>query len=271
MKRILNYVGSKWNLAEWIVSQMPEHNVYLETHFGSGAVLFNKQPSKIETANDIDCNIVNLFKVIREQPEQLAKHIQLTPYSRQEYISSFEALQGQLSDLERARVFLVRCWMAHGGKTSDRTGWRHNVDSTTFSALPDWRKLPAVVLEATERLQNVQIENLDAATLIARYNKEDCLIYSDPPYLLSTRTKRHYAHEMTNEQHETLLLALNQHRGFAMISGYNSDMYNDILRGWTRISKMATTEAAKEKCESLWLNPQIIERGYIQETLFGIV
>lgn len=161
--------------------------------------------------------------------------------------------------------------MSRGGKTSNRKGWRHNVDSSTFSALPDWRKLPAIVLEATERLQNVQIENLDAATLIGRYNKEDCLIYSDPPYLLSTRTKRHYAHEMTDEQHETLLQSLNKHRGFAMISGYNNDMYNDILRGLTRISKMATTEAAKEKCESLWINPQIIEHGYRQQSLFEMV
>lgn len=97
------------------------------------------------------------------------------------------------------------------------------------------------------------------------------MIYSDPPYLLSTRTKRHYAYEMTNEQHETLLRALNKHQGFAMISGYNNDMYNDNLQGWTRISKMATTEAAKEKFESLWLNLQIIERGYIQEFLFETV
>ncbi len=271
MKRILNYVGSKWNLATWIVNQMPEHEVYLEPFFGSGAVLFNKRPVKIETVNDIDGNIVNLFKVIRDQPEQLALQIQLTPYSRQEYNESFTALKGELNAVERARVFLVRCWMGRGGKTSDRTGWRHNVDLTTFNALPDWRKLPAVVVEAAERLQHVQIENLDAVTLIGRYNKEDCLIYSDPPYLLSTRTKRHYAYEMTNEQHETLLGALNQHRGFAMISGYNNEMYNDILRGWTRISKMATTEAAKEKCESLWLNPQIIERGYIQQSLFEMV
>ncbi|WP_337981041.1 DNA adenine methylase [Lysinibacillus sp. JNUCC-52] len=157
MKRVLNYVGSKWNLASWIVIQMPEHEVYLEPFFGSGAVLFNKPPARIETINDLDGNIVNLFKVIRDQPEQLAQQIQLTPYSRQEYNESFAALKGELNALERARVFLIRCWI----KTSDRTGWRHNVDSSTFSALPDWRKLPAIVLEATERLQNVQIENLD--------------------------------------------------------------------------------------------------------------
>lgn len=76
---------------------------------------------------------------------------------------------------------------------------------------------------------------------------------------------------MTDGQHEILLEALVNHKGYAMISGYNNDMYNDILQGWTRISKMATTEAAQEKCESLWLNPQIIEMGYIQGSLFEIV
>lgn len=95
---------------------MPEHKVYLEPFFGSGAVLFNKSRTNIETVNDIDGNIVNLFKVIREQPRQLAKAIELTPYSRQEYLQSFEYLQGNLSDIERARVFLVRCWMARGVK-----------------------------------------------------------------------------------------------------------------------------------------------------------
>ncbi|MFJ5788862.1 DNA adenine methylase [Lysinibacillus sp. NPDC093197] len=168
MKRVLNYVGSKWNLARWIVNQMPEHEVYLEPFFGSGAVLFNKQPARIETINDLDGNIVNLFKVIRDQPGQLAQQIQLMPYSRQEYNESFTALKDELNALERARVFLVRCWMSRGGKTSALIGWRHNVDSKIFSALPDWRKLPAIVLEATERLKHVQIENLDATTLIRR-------------------------------------------------------------------------------------------------------
>jgi len=109
---------------------MPEHKVYLEPFFGSGAVLFNKPAARIETINDLDGNKVNLFKVIGDQPEQLAQQIQLTPYSRQEYNESFTALNDELNAVERARVFLVRCWMARGGI--------HNVDSATFSALPDW-------------------------------------------------------------------------------------------------------------------------------------
>lgn len=270
MKRILNYVGSKWNLASWIVSQMPEHNVYLEPFFGSGAVLFNKPTARIETVNDIDGNIVNLFKVVREQPDVLARAIDLTPYSREEYYQAFEKLETDLSELERARIFLIRCWMARGGKTSDRTGWRHNIDTVTVNAVPDWNGLPDTILQATKRLKNVQIENQDAVTIIERYNRDDCLIYADPPYLLETRTKRHYAHEMKNSEHEELLKVLNSHRGFVLLSGYDSDFYNDLLPGWRKISKMATTEAATVKKEVLWINPQIIESNH-QLNIFEVI
>lgn len=257
MKRLLNYVGSKWKMAKWIIQQMPEHNVYLEPFFGSGAVLFNKPAAKIETVNDIDGNIVNLFKVIREKPTELAQAVALTPYSREEYYHSFELLEKELTDVERARVFLIRCWMARGGKTSDRTGWRHNIDVVTINALPDWNGLPETILEATKRLKEVQIESQDAVALIERYNREDCLIYADPPYVLSTRTKRHYAHEMDNNQHITLLESLKQHKGFVLLSGYDSDLYNEMLNGWTKLTKMVQTEAAQSKQEVLWVNPAV--------------
>lgn len=270
MKRILNYVGSKWNLSKWIISQMPEHKVYLEPFFGSGAVLFNKFRTSIETVNDIDGNIVNLFKVIREQPEELARVVELTPYSRQEYLDSFGALQDNLSDIERARVFLVRCWMARGGKTSDRTGWRHNINSSTVNAVSDWLGVPETIFEATERLQGVQIESMDAVKLIEKYSRKDCLIYADPPYLLETRTKRHYANEMTIEQHESLLQSLNNHKGFVMLSGYDNDLYNDTLKGWSKKTKMATTDAANSRKEILWLNPRISETGHIQGSIFEV-
>ncbi len=248
---------------------MPEHNVYLEPFFGSGAVLFNKPTAKIETINDIDGNIVNLFKVIREKPQELARVVEFTPYSREEYYQAFELLEQDLTDVERARVFLIRCWMARGGKTSDRTGWRHNIDTATINALPDWNGLPNLVLEATKRLKQVQIENQEATTLIERYNRADCLIYADPPYLLETRTKRHYAHEMKNEQHVELLETLNQHEGYVLLSGYDSDLYNDILKGWTKLTKMATTEGAVSKQEVLWLNPAVSERNH-QMNIFEV-
>lgn len=270
MKRILNYVGSKWNMASWIVEQMPEHEIYLEPFFGSGAVLFNKPASRIETVNDLDGNIVNLFKVIREFPEELAKAVDFTPYSREEYLKSFDSLKTELTELERARVFLVRCWMARGGKTSDRTGWRHNIDTVTINAIPDWNGIPATILEATKRLKKVQIENQDALDLIERFNRPDCLIYADPPYVLETRTKRHYAYEMKNSQHENLLNGLVKHEGPVMLSGYESDLYNDILKDWSKVTRKTTTEAATSKEEVLWLNPRIIE-SHKQMNIFDVI
>ena len=109
MQPILKYPGAKWRLAKWIIEQMPPYKVYLEPYFGSGAILFNKEPKGIETVNDIDGNVVNLFKVIREKPLELARLIELTPWARDEYLQSYEKTGDSLED---ARRFLVRCWQA---------------------------------------------------------------------------------------------------------------------------------------------------------------
>ncbi|MBC1376812.1 DNA adenine methylase, partial [Listeria sp. FSL L7-1699] len=124
MKRILNYPGSKWNIASWIIENMPDHEVYLEPYFGSGAVFFNKHASKIETINDIDSRVVNLFQVIRDRTEELCQAVEFTPLSREEQQKSFF---DDGDDVERARRFLVRCWQSIGAKTSDRTGWRSSI------------------------------------------------------------------------------------------------------------------------------------------------
>lgn len=81
----MKYPGSKWNLARWIIQFFPPHHSYLEPFFGSGAVLFNKPRSDIETVNDLDANVINLFKWVKNDPEQLAHEIYYTPYSRQVY------------------------------------------------------------------------------------------------------------------------------------------------------------------------------------------
>lgn len=92
--RILHYPGSKWSMADWIIGHMPAHSTYLEPFFGSGAVFFNKAPSNIETINDLDGQVVNLFRVIRDIPDDLARAIAFTPLSRQEYYDSYEEIGG---------------------------------------------------------------------------------------------------------------------------------------------------------------------------------
>nr|WP_320146020.1 DNA adenine methylase [uncultured Anaeromusa sp.] len=250
---VLRWPGSKWRLAEWIVSHMPPHKIYLEPFFGSGAVFFNKPESETETINDIDGNVVNLFKAIRDNPLDLAEKIEMTPWAREEYVKSYE--QAGSDDVEKARLFLVRCWQAFGAKTCCKTGWAFDRSGTVYK--PNlWRKLPKRILDVADRLKSAQIENMEAVKLIEAHNRENTLIYADPPYMASTRRNSAlYACEMGGqEEHERLLKALISHSGPVLLSGYNSELYSDYLVGWERMTMPARTEKGLAAEESLWLN-----------------
>jgi len=269
--RILHYPGSKWSLAEWIIEHMPPHQTYLEPFFGSGAVFFNEESSPLETINDLNGDVVNLFKVIRDHPEELANMVKWTPYSREEYYNSYHS-GAQIDDLERARLFLVRCWMARGGKTSDRTGWKHNIDvsKSPNNRMPDqWSKVPDRIMVVTDRLKRVQIEQQPALQLIERYKIPSVLIYADPPYLLSTRSKRLYKNEMTDADHIELLDALDEHPGPVILSGYDHDLYNNRLKHWRREEKKALAEMGRIRTEVLWINPVAAEQVG-QQTIFSL-
>jgi DNA adenine methylase len=267
--RILHYPGSKWSMADWIIEHMPEHETYLEPFFGSGAVLFNKAPSKIETVNDLDGQVVNLFRVIRDRPEDLAEKIRWTPYSRQEYYDSYETTGDELED---ARRFLVRCWMARGAKTSDRTGWRHNIDVShcpNKTVPKQWMEMPEKIVVIAQRLQGIQIEHQPAVKLIERYRRPDVLIYADPPYLMETRHGRMYRHEMTDDDHLELLDSLDAHPGPVLLSGYAHPLYDERLKHWHRETKVVQAEGGKKRKEVLWINPVAVE-PMGQQTIFSL-
>ncbi len=250
---VLKYPGAKWNLAKWIVGHLPAHTTYLEPYFGSGAVFFNKKPSKVETINDIDDNVVNLFRVIRERPGELAALVEMTPWAREEYYVSYEQTGEGLED---ARRFLVRCWQAFGAKTSDRTGWRNDIQAKKGTSGPkQWKGLPARILAVADRLKDAQIENRPALELIAKCNYKGVLIYADPPYPLSTRSKRIYKHEMTDADHMELLDALDKHPGPVLLSGYACELYDKRLKYWSRKTAWALAESGQKREEVLWLNP----------------
>lgn len=251
MQPILKYPGAKWRLAKWVISQMPRHKVYLEPFFGSGAVLFNKQPSGIETINDIDGNVINLFKVIRYKPNELAALIEFTPWARDEYIKSYETTG---DDLEDARRFLVRCWQAYATRTGYRTGWRHSAQGQSPNMPEQWSKIPSRVLEVAERLKYVQIENMDAIELIKKHNHESVLIYADPPYTLDTRQKGIYKYDMNEESHIELLKALKKHCGLVILSGYENPLYKEYLKGWRVKKRKTATEKGQSKVEVIWMN-----------------
>jgi DNA adenine methylase len=249
---VLRYPGAKWVLAKWICANLPPHEVYLEPFFGSGAVLFGKEPCRTETVNDIDGDVVNLFKVIRDRTDELCEAVSLTPWARDEYYNSYNPPE-TADDVERARIFLVRCWQAFGTRTGQRSGWRNRTIGKSPKEPDIWSKLPERLSAVVERLLHVQIENMDAITLIGRYNAADCLIYADPPYTTDTRNKGIYAFECDDAFHERLLDALSSHKGSVVVSGYDNPLYNERLNDWRRMEKDTRAELGMERRDVLWI------------------
>lgn len=254
MKAIVKYPGSKWSLAKWIIDFFPEHHSYLEPFFGSGAVLFNKLRSHIETVNDLDGNVVNLFECIRTDPEKLAHYIYWTPYSREIYDQTY--LKIPKNKFEAAANFYIRLNMGHGFRTNgEKVGWKNDVQGRERAyAAQDWVHYPEKIMQTAERLRGVQIENRSAVEVIKRFNYPNVLIYCDPPYMLSTRHGRQYRYEMDDKDHQELLEVLLQHKGYVIISGYDTVLYNSMLIGWAKRETEAYSQVCSKKREIIWMN-----------------
>ena len=263
---VLRYPGAKWRVAGFILQHMPRHHSYLEPFFGSGAVLFRKTPAPIETVNDINCDVVNLFRIVREQADTLAEYIAGIPYARQVYEEALYVNEST-SDLERAVRFLVMAWQSYGACMDGKNcGWKKDVVGREASyAVRNWNRLPSWIVAAQERLKQVQIENQDAFQLIRQFNSPKVLIYCDPPYMLSTRScKTSYRHELDDSAHEELLYLLNKHSGIVMLSGYANELYDMLLRDWVRYDIDTVITSGSKRMESLWI------RGIRQEGLFAM-
>lgn len=254
MKAVMKYPGSKWSIARWIISYFPDHHSYLDPFFGSGAVLFNKPRSHIETVNDLDGNVVNLFEWIRRDPERLAHEIYWTPYARQVYEGAFAAEPGD--SFERAVNFYIRLNQGHGFRTNgEREGWKNDVQGRERAyASQEWSHLPEKILQAAERLRGVQIECRPAVELIQRFNSPKVLVYVDPPYVLGTRHGKQYKYEMDDDGQNALLDVLLAHKGPILLSGYDSELYNRRLAGWHWEETTCYSQVGSKKKEVLWMN-----------------
>lgn len=266
MSTVLKYPGAKWGIADWIIGFFPMHHSYLEPFFGSGGVLFNKKRSNIETINDIDGEVINLFECIKSDPERLAHDVFFTPYARAVYDEAFSK-EITLDSFKRAVRLLTRCNMGHGFRTTgERVGWKNDIVGRERAyAAKAWANLPDIIVETADRLREVQIECAPAVEVISRFNSPDVLIYCDPPYVLSTRRGKQYRCEMTDNDHLELLDTLKKHTGPVLVSGYQNLLYDSELNKWHRETIIATDQLSQKKKEVLWMNFNPIEQMTIFE------
>lgn len=266
------WYGGKFSHLDWLLPLLPDCHHYCEPFAGSGAVLLNREPSPVETFNDLDGEVVNFFRVLREEKQRLIEAIGLTPFAREEFAIACE-ISPDLSALERARRFFVRARQVRTGLAQTATVGRWaNCKNTSRAGMSGvisrWlgsvEDLPAVA----ERLLRVQIENRPAVNAIRLYDSPTTLFYCDPPYVHSTRgDSKAYGFEMTDAQHKVLAEALNAVQGMVAFSNYQAGILDQLYPApkWHKtVSPARTNHSTKDKrVEILWTNynPHKIKRN----------
>ncbi len=275
------WYGGKFSHLDWLLPFLPKCNHYCEPFAGSGAVLLNRAPSPVETYNDLDGEVVNFFRVLRQQKNDLIEAISFTPFSREEFALSCE-IDPSLRELERARRFFVRARQVRTGLAQKASlGRWANCKNTSRSGMSGvvsrWLGGIENLEFIADRLLRVQIENRPAIEAIEIYDSPETLFCCDPPYIHETRgDTSSYGFEMQDIDHVALSKTLNKVDGMVAISNYDCDLMNDLYPSsrWQKyFSQEKTIHSTKDKRqEVLWVNYDLQEITAHQknhQTLFG--
>lgn len=251
--------------------------MYVEPFGGGASVLLRKAPAYAEVYNDLDDELVNLFRVLRdvEGSARLTELLRLTPYSRREFI---EAYKESADPIERARRSVIRSFMGFGSASfvcQHRTGFRANSQRSGTTAAHDWGNYPGLMHALTERLRGVTIECKPAIEVIVQQDHEQTLHYVDPPYPHKTRSFKYrrtgqvYRHEMSDDDHRALAQVLRGVKGMVVVSGYPCDLYDrELFPDWMRVTTGTHADGALERTEVLWMN-RAAERAEVQGRMFA--
>ncbi|MBF2085170.1 DNA adenine methylase [Thermoleptolyngbya sp. C42_A2020_037] len=256
------WYGGKFNHLNWLLPLLPQATHYCEPFAGSAAVLLNREPSPVETYNDIDGEVVNFFRVLRDQQEDLIRAIGLTPFSREELRIAVEEPIDNLSELERARRFFVRARQVRTGlaQTASAGRWAHcklTSRAGMAGAVSRWLGSVEGLSEIVQRLLRVQIENATAIEVIQRYDSEETLFYCDPPYPHDSRGDIHaYGYEMTDNDHRELAEVLTNLKGKVALSGYRCELLDKLYKDWNCIESPSKQclSVKQPRTEILWTN-----------------
>jgi DNA adenine methylase len=257
------WYGGKFSHLDWLLPMLPPCHHYCEPFAGSAAVLLNRPPAPVETYNDLDGEVVNFFRVLRDESEALVRAIGLTPFSREEFALAC-VLDPGVTPLERARRFYVRARQVRTGlnQTASLGRWanckqtsRAGMSGVVSRWLGGVEALPGIAA----RLLRVQIENRPATDVVRLYDAPTTLFYCDPPYVHTTRgDAKAYRHEMTDAEHEDLARVLNSAAGKVALSNYDCPLLDGLYPApkWRKtVSPPRTNHATKgRRVEVLWTN-----------------
>lgn len=245
---------------------MPAHDVYLEPFAGGAAVLFRKPRAARETLNDLDGAVAAFWRVVRDQPRELAAAIELTPYSRDEWGRCRRDLDaGDVDDVERARRLLVTI-----DQSFARTGDSWSPPSIFRERRGRWQpgtwdNLPEKIINAAARLRAICVESADAMRLIERFDVPGAVIYCDPPYVGGHRLQPHHGYRVDdpNELWPRLTAALLaiKHAN-VLLSGYPCEYTEQLVdAGWSvttfprrRTAGNSLGRGGEVAPESIWRN-----------------
>jgi DNA adenine methylase len=261
---VFGWYGGKFSHLDWLLPLLPECHHYCEPFAGSGAVLINRAPAPVETYNDIDGDVVNFFRVLRDYHEELIRAISLTPFSREEYHQAIYGDIDGISDVERARRFYIKARQTRTGlaQTASLGRWANCKDTSRSGmsgVVSRWLGGVEALDEIAQRLIRVQIENRPAVDVIRLYDSEKTLFYCDPPYLHSTRgDSKAYGFEMSEDQHREFAEAVNECKGMVAVSGYDHSLMDDLFKPdkWFKtFGSDKTIHSTKgTRTEVLWTN-----------------
>ena len=258
----IKWVGGKSRLRKQIISLLPAHSCYVEPFAGAAWVLFGKSPSDVEVINDMDQELVNFFRVVRERPEELIAAFEWELVARAEFERLAGLAPNQLNEIQRAHRFYYLIMAGWGGElnyprfqTSISDGGHGN---RLIGALKHLRER---IEPVHQRLRTVLIENLDWEECIERYDREKTVLYLDPPY---PGNGCNYYHNMRDwEDHRRLAKRLGQARCQWILSSYDKPEVRELFAGYTITNvSSASGMKAEKNGNTRVLNKEVLITNY---------
>ena len=268
IKPVLTRFGTKTRMIKNIIKIMPEHKVYVEPFGGVALVLLNKPKSKREIYNDIDCHLVNFFRVLREKEkrEKLKDMLNYTPYSREIFYEARDVLEKKLykDEIWHAYYYFILCNQGFRGKVNGDS-WGMSTKCRPFrNEERVFRNKIDLIDVVAERLKYVVIEKKDYKEILKIYDKDDVLFYLDPPYYVDseyyTYKDKYYESDFNENEHRKMIDLLLDLEGKVILSGYKNKLYEKLENNdWKRLDFQIKKNPSQEKeksliHESLWIN-----------------